>query len=113
MVLIQNTWNRMCGPDESTSYRRNTETQQSLDHQQNHSTTNKSWLYWKMGTNNDSYFCKRGEQETVRHILVECPLLDAQRQGLKRVSPEMDLPTLLNSVTGLQEILNFIITNRN
>ena len=68
--------------------------------------------YQRMGIEKDSYNCRCGDLETVRHILVDCPLLELQRQGLERVSPEMDLPTLLNSVTGLQEIANFITTIR-
>ena len=65
-----------------------------------------------MRIKNGIYNCEYGELETVRHILVEYPLLDAQRQGLKRVSPEMDLPTLLNSATGLQKIVDFITIQR-
>ncbi|VVT47317.1 uncharacterized protein SAPINGB_P001651 [Magnusiomyces paraingens] len=56
----------------------------------------------------DSYNCKCGELETVHHILVECPLLEEERKELKRISPEMDMSTLLNSLTGLQEIVSFI-----
>ncbi|VVT54799.1 uncharacterized protein SAPINGB_P004268 [Magnusiomyces paraingens] len=62
----------------------------------------------KFGIEKDSYNCKCGELETVHHILVECPLLEEERKGLKRISPEMDMSTLLNSLTGLQEIF----TNR-
>ncbi|VVT58454.1 uncharacterized protein SAPINGB_P006216 [Magnusiomyces paraingens] len=58
----------------------------------------------KFGIEKDSYNCKCGELETVHHILVECPLLEEERKGLKRISPEMDMSTLLNSLTGLQEI---------
>ncbi|VVT50378.1 uncharacterized protein SAPINGB_P002733 [Magnusiomyces paraingens] len=62
----------------------------------------------KFGIEKDSYNCKCGELETVHHILVECPLLEEERKGLKRISPEMDMSTLLNSLTGLQEIVSFI-----
>ena len=60
----------------------------------------------------ESYNCKCGELETVKHILVDCPLLETIRVGLRRVSPEMDMPTLLNSLTGLQEIASFISVRR-
>ncbi|VVT49127.1 uncharacterized protein SAPINGB_P002117 [Magnusiomyces paraingens] len=62
----------------------------------------------KFGIEKDSYNCKCGELETVHHILVECPLLEEERKGLKRISPEMDMSTLFNSLTGLQEIVSFI-----
>ena len=64
--------------------------------------------FQKFGIEKDSYNCECGELETVRHILVECPLLEEKRKGLRRISPEMDMSTLLNSLTGLQEIARFI-----
>lgn len=68
--------------------------------------------YQKWGIEKGSYDCRCGKLETVRHILVECPLLETKRQRLKQVSPETDLPTLLNSVTVLQEIVKFVDTER-
>lgn len=64
--------------------------------------------YQRMGNEKDSYNCRYGELETVGYILVDCFLLDLEQQGLEWVSPEMELLTLLNSVTGLQEVLHFI-----
>lgn len=58
----------------------------------------------------DIYNCMYRELRIVWYILVGCPLLYVQIQGLKRVSPEMDLPTLLSSVTGLQEVVKYITT---
>ena len=54
--------------------------------------------YQRFGIQKESYNCKCGELETICHILVECPLRETQRQGLRRVSPEMDMPTLLDSL---------------
>ena len=51
---------------------------------------------------------KYEQLETVGAIFVVYPLLDLQRQGPELELPGMGIPTLLNSVTGLQEIVNFI-----
>ncbi|VVT49717.1 uncharacterized protein SAPINGB_P002408 [Magnusiomyces paraingens] len=61
----------------------------------------------KFGIEKDSYNCKCGELETVHHILVECPLLEEERKGLKRISPEMDI-TNIDLVYGSVDLLHRI-----
>lgn len=54
----------------------------------------------KIGIENDSYNCECRELKTVRNILIHYPLLYLQQPVLKQALSEMDLPTLLNIVTG-------------
>lgn len=52
----------------------------------------------RIGIDKDIYNYVDGELETVRDMLVDCHLLDFQQQEPGRVSQEMDLLILLNSV---------------
>lgn len=53
--------------------------------------------------------CECGSEiEDIRHILTACPLYNEQREFLRGVSPELDLPTLLNTRKGLQAVASFL-----
>jgi hypothetical protein len=61
-----------------------------------------------------SYYCECGQLETVEHVFKECPLHPAERNYLKKVSPELDPKILLNNkkglwgLWGLWEVLKFL-----
>ena len=46
--------------------------------------------------------------ETVEHILKECPLHPAEREVLRKISPELDLKILLDTKKGLDAVVKFL-----
>jgi hypothetical protein len=49
-----------------------------------------------------------GQLETVEHILKECPLHSAERDYLRKVSPELDPKILLDTKKGLGAVVKFL-----
>jgi hypothetical protein len=45
-----------------------------------------------------NHYCKCGQLETVEHVLKECPLHSAERDYLRKVSPELDTKKGLGAV---------------
>ncbi|KAA8915795.1 hypothetical protein TRICI_002047 [Trichomonascus ciferrii] len=60
----------------------------------------------------EGYTCDRGELETIQHITQQCPKGTEERQKLKSVSPNLELPILLNTKEGFQAMADFITTGR-
>jgi hypothetical protein len=48
--------------------------------------------------NEKNHYCECGQLETVEHVLKECPLHSAERDCLKKVSPELDTKKGLGAV---------------
>jgi hypothetical protein len=51
--------------------------------------------------NERTYYCECGQLETVEHVFKECPLHSAERDYLRKVSPELDPKILLDTNKGL------------
>ena len=52
--------------------------------------------------------CECGQLETVEHVLKECPLHPAERDLLRKVSPELDPKILLDTKKGLGAVVKFL-----
>jgi hypothetical protein len=55
-----------------------------------------------------NHYCECGQLETVEHILKECPLHSAERDYLRKVSPELDPKILLDTKKGLGAVVKFL-----
>jgi hypothetical protein len=65
--------------------------------------------YFKMRyINEQNYYCECGQLETVGHVLEECPLHSAERDYLRKVSPELDPKILLDIKKGLGAVVKFL-----
>lgn len=51
-------------------------------------------------TSRKSHYCKRGQMETIEHVLKECSLHPAVWDLLDKISPELDLNILLDPSKG-------------
>ena len=51
---------------------------------------------------------RRGQLETVEHVLKECPLHPTERDLLRKVSPELDPKILLDTKKGLSAVVKFL-----
>ncbi|KAA8900587.1 hypothetical protein TRICI_006190 [Trichomonascus ciferrii] len=60
----------------------------------------------------EGYNCGCGELETIQHIIQQCPKRAEERKKLKKVSPNLELPILLNTKKGLQAMAEFSMTGR-
>jgi len=52
--------------------------------------------------------CECGQLETVEHVLKECPLHSAERDLLRKVSPEFDPKILLDTKKGIGAVVKFL-----
>ena len=52
--------------------------------------------------------CECGQLETVEHVLKECPLHPAERDLLRKVSPELDPKIFLDTKKGLGAVVKFL-----
>ena len=52
--------------------------------------------------------CECGQLETVEHVLKACPLHPAERDLLRKVSPELDPKILLDTKKGLGAVVKFL-----
>ena len=57
------------------------------------------------GINERDHNCECGQLETVEHVLKECPLHPAERDLLRKVSPELDPKILLDTKKGLGAVV--------
>ena len=60
------------------------------------------------GVDERDHNCECGQQETVEHVLKQCPLYLAERDLLRKVSPELDLKILLDTKKGLGAVVKFL-----
>ena len=60
------------------------------------------------GIDERDHNCKCGQLETVEHVLKECPLHPAERDLLRKVSPELDPKILLDTKKGLGAVVKFL-----
>ncbi|KAA8909727.1 hypothetical protein TRICI_004376 [Trichomonascus ciferrii] len=60
----------------------------------------------------EGYNCGYGELETIQHIIQKCPKRAEERKKLKKVSPNLELPILLNTKKALQAMAEFIMTGQ-
>ena len=60
------------------------------------------------GIDERDHNCECGQLETVEHVLKECPLHPAERDLLKKVSPELDPKILLDTKKGLGAVVKFL-----
>jgi hypothetical protein len=58
--------------------------------------------------NEQNHYCEYGQLETVEHVLKECPLHSAERDYLRKVSPELDPKILLDTKKGLGAVVKFL-----
>jgi hypothetical protein len=58
--------------------------------------------------NKRNHYCECGQLETVEHVLKECPLHSAERDYLRKVSPEPDPKILLDIKEGLGAAVKFL-----
>jgi hypothetical protein len=65
--------------------------------------------YFQMRCINErNHYCECGQLETVDHVLKECPLHSAERDYLRKVSPELDPKILLDTKKGLGAVVKFL-----
>jgi hypothetical protein len=65
--------------------------------------------YFQMRCINErNHYCECGQLETVEHVFKECPLYSAERDYLRKVSPELDPKILLNYKKALKTIIKFL-----
>jgi hypothetical protein len=65
--------------------------------------------YFQMRCINErNHNCECGQLETVEHVLKECPLHSAERDYLRKVSPELDPKILLDTKKGLGAVVKFL-----
>jgi hypothetical protein len=65
--------------------------------------------YFQMRCFNErNHYCKCGQLETVEHVLKKCPLHSAERDYLRKVSPELDPNILLYTKKGLGTVVKFL-----
>ncbi|KAA8903613.1 hypothetical protein TRICI_005650 [Trichomonascus ciferrii] len=55
-----------------------------------------------------SYDCDCGGNETIGHIIIDCPIREHSRHGLRAISDLMDLSVLLDTKSGLKSMAEFI-----
>ena len=60
------------------------------------------------GIDERDHNCECGQLETVEHVLKECPLHPAERDLLRKVSPELDPKILLDTKKGLGAVVKFL-----
>ena len=60
------------------------------------------------GIDERNHNCECGQLETVEHVLKECPLHPAERDLLRKVSPELDPKILLDTKKGLGAVVKFL-----
>ena len=60
------------------------------------------------GIDERDHNCECGQLETVEHVLKECPLHPAERDLLRKVSPELDSKILLDTKKGLGAVVKFL-----
>ena len=60
------------------------------------------------GIDERDHNCECGQLETVEHVLKECSLHPAERDLLRRVSPELDPKILLDTKKGLGAVVKFL-----
>jgi hypothetical protein len=58
--------------------------------------------------NEQNHYCECGQLKTVEHGLNECPLHPAERDHLRKVSPELDPKILLDTKKGLGTVVKFL-----
>jgi hypothetical protein len=62
--------------------------------------------YFQMRCINErDHYCECGQLETVEHVLKECPLHSAERDYLRKVSPELDSKILLDTKVSIYWVL--------
>jgi hypothetical protein len=54
------------------------------------------------------HYCECGQLETVEHVLKKFPLHSAERDYLRKVSPELDPKILLDTKKGLGAVVKFL-----
>ena len=59
-------------------------------------------------TNRRNHCCEHGQLDIVEHLLKERPLHPAERDLLRRVSPELDPKILLDTKKGLGAVVKFL-----
>jgi hypothetical protein len=65
--------------------------------------------YFQMRCINErNHYCECGQLETVEHVLKECSLHSAERDYLRKVSPELDPKILLDTKKGLGAVVKFL-----
>ena len=60
------------------------------------------------GIDERDHNCECGQLEIVEHVLKECPLHPAERDLLRKVSPELDPKILLDTKKGLGAVVKFL-----
>ena len=70
---------------------------------------NRHW--WKIGSREGPDCDECGEDETVRHFILECPGFDRQRKEMERTvgKDKMTLPYLLGTAKGVAALVNYVI----
>ncbi|ANB14594.1 polyprotein of L1-like non-LTR retrotransposon Zorro 3 [Sugiyamaella lignohabitans] len=68
-------------------------------------------FFQRFRISNRRYDCRCGVEETVEHILRDCPLTEEHRQILREASRELDLPSLLDTRKGLKAVASFLKAN--
>jgi hypothetical protein len=58
--------------------------------------------------NERNHYYECGQLETVEHVLKECPLHSAERDYLRKVSPELDPKILLDTKKGREAVAKFL-----
>ena len=64
--------------------------------------------FQKRGIKERSHNCECGQLETVEHILKGCPLHPAERDLLRKVSPELDPKIFLDTKKGFDAVFKFL-----
>jgi hypothetical protein len=65
--------------------------------------------YFQMKCINErNHYCEYDPLETVEHVLKECPLHSAERDYLRKVSPELDPKILLDTKKGLGAVVKLL-----
>ena len=69
-----------------------------------------SWKHISGRTSIDErdHHCECGQLETVEHVLREFPLHTAERDLLRKVSPELNLKILLDTKKSLDVVVKFL-----
>jgi hypothetical protein len=57
--------------------------------------------------NERNHYCECGQLETAEHVLKKCPLHPAERDYLRKVSPELDPKILLDAKKGFGAVVKF------
>ena len=65
-------------------------------------------IFRTRGIDERNHNCECGQLETVEHVLKECPLHPAERDLLRKVSPELDPKILLDTKKGLGAVVKFL-----